>query len=286
MAMMEAKVLDGKALARELERELLVRVEKLRAAHGRTPILATILVGDDPASATYVRMKGNACKRVGMESRRIHLPASSTTADVVAAIDALNADRDVQGILLQHPVPKHVDERACFDRIQIEKDVDGVTSHGFGRMAMGESAFGSATPAGVIRLLDHHGIALAGLHAVVIGRSPILGKPMAAMLLNRDATVTVCHSKTRDLPALLASADLLVAAVGRPEFVRGAWLRDGVIVIDAGFHPPGVGDVELSAIIPRASAYTPVPGGVGPMTIGTLIAQTVDAAELAFPLQQ
>jgi methylenetetrahydrofolate dehydrogenase (NADP+)/methenyltetrahydrofolate cyclohydrolase len=272
-------VLDGKALARQLEGELATRVEKLRAADGRTPILATILVGDDPASATYVKMKGNACRRVGMDSRRVALPARTTTAELLAQIDALNADPDVRGILLQHPVPKQIDERACFDRIALEKDVDGVTSAGFGLMAMGERAFGSATPAGILRLLDHYEIALAGAHAVVIGRSPILGKPMAAMLVNRDATVTVCHSKTRGLPELVAQADLVVAAVGRPELVRGAWIKPGAVVVDAGYHPPGVGDVELAAAIPRCSAYTPVPGGVGPMTIATLIAQTVEAAE-------
>jgi methylenetetrahydrofolate dehydrogenase (NADP+)/methenyltetrahydrofolate cyclohydrolase len=274
-------VLDGKAVARALEGELAPRVEKLKAARGRTPILATILVGDDPASATYVRMKGNACRRVGMESRRVALPEETTTAELLASIDGLNADPDVHGILLQHPVPKQIDERACFDRIRVEKDVDGVTSAGFGRMAMGERAFGAATPAGVLRLLDHYGIALAGVRAVVLGRSPILGKPMAAMLVNRDATVTVCHSKTRDLPRLVGEAELLVAAVGRPEFVRGAWIREGAVVVDAGYHPPGVGDIELAAAIPRCSAYTPVPGGVGPMTIATLIAQTVEAAERA-----
>jgi methylenetetrahydrofolate dehydrogenase (NADP+)/methenyltetrahydrofolate cyclohydrolase len=275
------QILDGKALARAIEGELIPRVEKIRGATGRTPILATILVGDDPASATYVKMKANACRRVGMDSRRVALPAKTTTEELLAAIDALNRDSDVHGILLQHPVPKGVDERTAFDRIDLGKDVDGVTSAGFGRMAMGERAFGSATPAGILRLLDHHGIALAGLRAVVLGRSPILGKPMAAMLVNRDATVTVCHSKTRDLPAVVGEADLLVAAVGRPEFVRGAWIREGAVVVDAGYHPPGVGDVELGAAIPRCSAYTPVPGGVGPMTIATLIAQTVEAAERA-----
>jgi methylenetetrahydrofolate dehydrogenase (NADP+)/methenyltetrahydrofolate cyclohydrolase len=274
-------VLDGKAVARALEGELVPRVEKVKAASGRTPILATVLVGDDPASATYVKMKGNACRRVGMESRRVVLPGATTTAGLLACIDRLNADPDVHGILLQHPVPRQIDERACFDRIRLEKDVDGVTSAGFGRMAMGERAFGSATPAGVLRLLDHYGIAVAGLRAVVLGRSPILGKPMAAMLVNRDATVTVCHSKTRELPRLVAEAELLVAAVGRPEFVRGDWIREGAIVVDAGYHPPGVGDVELAAAIPRCAAYTPVPGGVGPMTIATLMAQTVEAAERA-----
>jgi methylenetetrahydrofolate dehydrogenase (NADP+)/methenyltetrahydrofolate cyclohydrolase len=278
---MEPLVLDGKALAREIEAELAPRVEKVRASTGRMPILATILVGDDPASATYVRMKGNACRRIGMDSRRVQLPAATSTRELLAAIDALNADPDVHGILLQHPVPRQIDERACFDRIALEKDVDGVTSAGFGRIAMGELAFGSATPAGILRLLDHYGIALAGLRAVVLGRSPILGKPMAAMLVNRDATVTVCHSKTRELAAVVGEADLVVAAVGRPELVKGAWIKRGAVVVDAGYHPGGVGDVELGAAIPRCSAYTPVPGGVGPMTIATLLAQTVEAAERA-----
>jgi methylenetetrahydrofolate dehydrogenase (NADP+)/methenyltetrahydrofolate cyclohydrolase len=276
-----ALVLDGKALARRIEGELGLRVEKVKAATGRTPILATILVGDDPASATYVKMKGNACRRVGMDSRRVELPGNTTTAQLLAAVDALNADPDVHGILLQHPVPKQIDERTAFDRIRLEKDVDGVTSAGYGRMAMGERAFGSATPAGIVRLLDHYGVALSGLRALVIGRSPILGKPMAAMLVNRDATVTVAHSKTRELPALVREAALVVAAVGRPEFVKGAWLREGAVVVDAGYHPGGVGDVELAAAVPRVAAYTPVPGGVGPMTIATLIVQTCEAAERA-----
>lgn len=275
-----AQVLDGKALAKQIEQELIVRVEALkRRTGGRAPILATILVGDDPASATYVRMKGNACKRVGMESSRVHLPDATTTDELLARIDELNADRDVHGILLQHPVPAQIDERVCFDRIACEKDVDGVTSLGFGRMAMGEAAFGSATPAGIMRLLDYYRIPLEGKRAVVVGRSPILGKPMAAMLLNRNATVTVCHSRTVDLPARVAEAEVLVGAVGRPAFIRGEWIRPGAVVVDAGYHPGGVGDVELEAAIPRCSAYTPVPGGVGPMTIATLIAQTVEAAE-------
>lgn len=274
-------ILDGKTLAKQIEGELKVRVEKIVATTGRTPILATILVGADPASATYVRMKGNACRRVGMDSRKVELADSTTTGELLAVIDGLNDDADVHGILLQHPVPAQVDERAAFDRIRIDKDVDGVTTHGFGRMAMGERAYGSATPAGIMKILDHYGVELEGKHAVVLGRSPILGKPMAAMLLNRNATVTVCHSRTRDLAGLVAQADVVVGAVGIPKFVQGAWIREGAVVIDAGFHPGGVGDVDLEAAIPRCSAYTPVPGGVGPMTIATLIAQTAEAAERA-----
>jgi methylenetetrahydrofolate dehydrogenase (NADP+)/methenyltetrahydrofolate cyclohydrolase len=277
---MTGVLLDGKALARQIEQELADRVVKLKqAADGRVPILATILVGDDPASATYVKMKGNACRRVGMDSLQVVLPQQTTTEQLLGELDDLNANPDVHGILLQHPVPEQIDGRACFDRIAIAKDVDGVTCLGFGRMAMGEPAYGSATPAGIMRLLEHYGIPLEGKDAVVVGRSPILGKPMALMLLNANATVTVCHSRTRELADIVRRADLVVGAVGRPEFIKGDWIKDGAVVIDAGYHPGGVGDIQLSAVSDRCAAYTPVPGGVGPMTIATLIAQTVEAAE-------
>ena len=279
---MTALVLDGTSLSKQLEQELAQRVEKVKEiTHGKTPILATILVGEDPASATYVRMKGNACVRVGMESKKVILPEETTTEQLLAAIDELNANSDVRGILLQHPVPSQIDERACFDRIDIEKDVDGVTALGFGRMALGEFAYGSATPAGIMRLLKHYEIPLKGVDAVVVGRSPILGKPMAMMLLNEHATVTICHSRTQNLPGIVRRADLVVGAVGKPEFIKGDWIKEGAVVVDAGYHPGKVGDVELSAVIDKVSAYTPVPGGVGPMTIATLMAQTVEAAEKA-----
>ena len=275
-------VLDGKAYAKELEIELFYRVQKLKETMGSDPpILATILVGADPASATYVRMKGNACRRVGMESFSIALPEETTTQQLLAAIDDLNANPRVRGILLQHPVPKQIEERECFDRIAIEKDVDGVTSHGFGRMAMGEPAYGSATPAGIMRLLARYAIDIAGKEAVVVGRSPILGKPMAMMLLNANATVTICHSRTKNLADVVRRAEILIGAVGKPEFIKADWIRDGAVVVDAGYHPGGVGDIELTQVIDRVAAYTPVPGGVGPMTIATLIAQTVEAAEKA-----
>ncbi|HNS73597.1 MAG TPA: bifunctional methylenetetrahydrofolate dehydrogenase/methenyltetrahydrofolate cyclohydrolase FolD [bacterium] len=276
---MSGMILDGKALARQMEQELAVRVEKIKEKTGQTPILATILVGDDPASATYVRMKGNACQRVGMESLRVILPQTATTAQLLAEIDALNANPDVHGILLQHPVPSGIDERACFDRIAIAKDVDGVTALGFGKMALGEPAYGSATPAGIMRLLEHYQIPLKGKEAVVVGRSPILGKPVAMMLLNAHATVTICHSRTQNLPEVVRRADIIVGAVGKPEFIRGEWIKPGAIVVDAGYHPGNIGDIELSAVMESCTAYTPVPGGVGPMTIATLIAQTVEAAE-------
>jgi methylenetetrahydrofolate dehydrogenase (NADP+) / methenyltetrahydrofolate cyclohydrolase len=277
---MAGTVLDGKSLALQIEAELAQRVAKLKErAGGRSPILATILVGDDPASATYVKMKGNACKRVGMESMKVVLPQATTTAELLRRIDELNADPAVQGILLQHPVPHGIDERSCFERISLSKDVDGVTMLGFGRMAMNEPAYGSATPAGIMRLLTHYKIPLEGRHAVVVGRSPILGKPVAMMLLNANATVTICHSKTQGLAEIVKGADIVIGAVGKPEFIKGSWIRDGAVVVDAGYHPGNVGDIQLSAVIDRCAAYTPVPGGVGPMTIATLMTQTVEAAE-------
>jgi methylenetetrahydrofolate dehydrogenase (NADP+)/methenyltetrahydrofolate cyclohydrolase len=276
---MSAILLDGKAVAARTEAELSERVAAIKAKTGQTPILATILVGDDPASATYVKMKGNACRRIGMESQAIELPASTTTRQLLGTIDELNQNPDVHGILLQHPVPSQIDERACFDQIALEKDVDGVTCLGFGRMAMGEEAYGCATPQGIMRLLEAYDIPISGKHAVVVGRSPILGKPMAMMLLGKDATVTICHSRTQNLPDLIKQADIIVGAVGRPEFIRAEWIKDGAVVVDAGYHPGGVGDIELAPLVERVAAYTPVPGGVGPMTINTLIQQTVISGE-------
>jgi methylenetetrahydrofolate dehydrogenase (NADP+)/methenyltetrahydrofolate cyclohydrolase len=279
---MTALVLDGKTLAKQLELELYDRVAKIKQlSNGKAPILATILVGDDPASATYVRMKGNACERVGMESMKVILPEETTTEMLLDRIDQLNENPDVHGILLQHPVPGQINERVCFDRIALEKDVDGVTALGFGRMAMGEPAFGSATPAGIMRLLKHYKIDLKGQEAVIVGRSPILGKPLAMMFLNEHATVTICHSRTQNLQEVVQRAEVVVGAVGKPEFIKGDWIKEGAIVVDAGYHPQKVGDIELSAVIEKCAAYTPVPGGVGPMTIVTLIAQTVEAAEKA-----
>jgi len=275
-----ALILDGKALAQASDAQFSERVAKLKhSSGGATPILATILVGDDPASDTYVKMKSNACRRVGMESLKIKLSSETSTGQLLATIDELNKNLDVHGILLQHPVPDQIDERACFDAITLAKDVDGVTCLGFGRMAMKEAAYGSATPAGIMRLLEHYDIPLQGKYAVVVGRSPILGKPMAMMLLNADATVTICHSRTWNLPEIIRRADIVVGAVGKPEFIKAEWIKDGAVVIDAGYHPGGVGDIELAPLTERVAAYTPVPGGVGPMTINTLIAQTLQAGE-------
>lgn len=277
---MSALVLDGKALAQKTEQELSGRVTALKEkSNGQTPILATILVGGDPASATYVKMKGNACTRIGMDSLKVEMSEETTTEELLAKIDELNNNPNVHGILLQHPVPEQVDERACFDAIALEKDVDGVTCLGFGRMSMGEEAYGCATPKGIMRLLEAYNIDIAGKHAVVVGRSPILGKPMAMMLLGANATVTICHSRTQGLEEHIKQADIVIGAVGKPEFIKAEWIKDNAVVVDAGYHPGGVGDIELDPLKDRVAAYTPVPGGVGPMTINTLIYQSVDSGE-------
>ena len=272
-------VLDGKKLSLESEKDFSKRVEKIKAKGHSTPILATILVGSDPASATYVKMKGNACKRIGMDSLKIELNKSISTTELIEKIMELNANKDVHGILLQHPVPDHIDERSCFDAIDINKDVDGVTSLGFGRMSMQEEAYGSCTPFGIMRLLKEYKIPLEGKTAVVVGRSPILGKPMAMMLLNENATVTICHSRTKNLPEIVSRADIIVGAVGIPKFIKSEWIKDNAIVIDAGYHPEKCGDIDLEEVVSRSYAYTPVPGGVGPMTINTLIMQTLESCE-------
>ncbi|MDB3951329.1 bifunctional 5,10-methylene-tetrahydrofolate dehydrogenase/5,10-methylene-tetrahydrofolate cyclohydrolase [Gammaproteobacteria bacterium] len=276
---MPSKILDGKALAHLAEEDIKVNVSKLKEK-GVTPTLATILVGLDPASATYVKMKQNACARLGMDSIAVELSKDTTTEELLEAIEKLNADTNVHGILLQHPVPSQINERQCFDAISVEKDVDGVTCIGFGQMTMGEEAFGSCTPAGIMRILEHYEVEISGKNAVVVGRSPILGKPMAMMLLNANATVTICHSRTVSLQEHIQNADILVGAVGVPRLIQKGWIKNGAVVIDAGYHPvEKCGDIDLTDIDSIASAHTPVPGGVGPMTINTLILNTLLAAQ-------
>ena len=275
---MTALLLDGKKLATASEIEIANEVSELKSK-GINPTLATILVGNDPASETYVRMKRNTCKRVGMESIAVELSELTTTEELLNTINELNNDHNVHGILLQHPVPSQIDERKCFDAIDIDKDVDGVTCLGFGNMAMGLNAYGSCTPAGIIRLIKHYKLDIQGLNAVVVGRSPILGKPMAMMLLNLNATVTICHSRTKNIENIIKNADLIVGAVGIPKFIQTNWIKQDAIVIDAGFHPEKCGDVDLADMDSISSAYTPVPGGVGPMTINTLILHTMQSAK-------
>ena len=276
---MSSKILDGKGLALIAEEEIKYKVSELKDL-GVTPTLATVLVGADPASATYVKMKQNACARLGMQSIAIELSKETTTEELLAKINQLNDDENIHGILLQHPVPSQVNERVCFDAINVEKDVDGVTCLGFGQMTMGEPAFGSCTPAGIMRILEHYQIDISGKSAVVVGRSPILGKPMAMMLLNKNATVTICHSRTENLQSHIGNADIVVGAVGVPQLIKKDWIKKGAVVIDAGYHPAEkCGDIELTGIEEIASAFTPVPGGVGPMTINTLILNTLLAAQ-------
>jgi methylenetetrahydrofolate dehydrogenase (NADP+)/methenyltetrahydrofolate cyclohydrolase len=273
--------MDGTAVSRALLAETAQRADRFTAETGRRPCLAAVLVGEDPASETYVKMKRARCDKAGIESRLVRLPESASTAEAVKTVSGLSQDPTVDGILVQHPVPAQVDERQAFEAIAPTKDVDGVTMGSFATMAFGLPGPVSCTPGGIIRLLDAYGVALAGKHAAVIGRSPILGKPVGMLLLERDATVTYCHSHTQRLPEIVRSADLVVAAVGRPRFVRGDWLKPGVVVVDAGYNDGNVGDVAFDEALPIASLLTPVPGGVGPMTIAVLLHQTVVAAESA-----
>ena len=272
-------ILDGKEVAQTSSESLIARVKKLNN-HGRPPKLVAILVGDDSASATYVAMKERACHSLGIETEIKRLKKDTSTTELQQIIKDLNDDQTVDGILLQHPVPKQIDEIKCFNTICIEKDVDGVTTEGFGNMAMGLNAFGSCTPLGIMRILDHYKINLEGMNALVIGRSQILGKPMAAMLLNANATVTIAHSKTKNLKNNLKEFDLVVVAVGVPKFVSANDLKEGSVLVDAGYHPAQkCGDVDMTNISNIVSAYTPVPGGVGPMTINTLMMNTIEAME-------
>ena len=275
---MAAELLDGTRVAGEMLDSIRARVQAHVAGGGAQPTLATVLVGADPASVTYTRMKRKRCESVGMRSLKVELPAETTTEELVAEIARLGADPGVHGILLQHPSPPHVDERAAFEAIPVGKDVDGVTLGSFADMWFGRGGFESCTPGGIMRLLRAYGVPLSGKRAVVIGRSAILGKPMAGLLLQADATVTVCHSRTADVAGAVRAADVVVAAVGRAEFVRGDWVREGAVVVDAGYNAGNVGDVEFEAAAERASLITPVPGGVGPMTIATLLEQTLASA--------
>ncbi|GGV42442.1 bifunctional protein FolD [Streptomyces longisporoflavus] len=273
-----ARLMDGTGLARRILETTTATAADIRRRTGSSPCLATVLVGEDPASVTYVRMKRARCEKAGIESRHVALPASVSTAGLVETITALSEDPTVHGILLQHPVGPHIDERAAFEAIAPAKDVDGVTMHSFAAMGFGLPGFVSCTPGGIMRLLDEYDVDLTGKHAVVVGRSAILGKPAGMLLLGRDATVTYCHSRTADLPSIVRQADVLIAAVGKPRFIAGADIKPGAVVIDAGYNEGNVGDVDFDTARDRAGLITPVPGGVGPMTIAVLLAQTVEAA--------
>ncbi|MCT9108210.1 bifunctional 5,10-methylenetetrahydrofolate dehydrogenase/5,10-methenyltetrahydrofolate cyclohydrolase [Streptomyces mirabilis] len=283
--MSQAQLMDGAGLARRIVEETAKRAAALTGRTGMAPCLATVLVGEDPASVTYVRMKQNRSRKAGIESRHVALPADTTTAELVDTLKALSDDPTVHGILLQHPVGPHIDERAAFEAIAPEKDVDGVTLSSYSAMSFGLPGFVSCTPGGIMRLLDAYDVGPAGRRAVVVGRSAILGKPVGMLLLGRDATVTYCHSRTTGLSSLVREADIVVAAVGRPRLIRGEDIKPGAVVIDAGYNPGNVGDVDFDTARERARLITPVPGGVGPMTIAVLLEQTVTGAERQLALR-
>ncbi len=280
---MTCNLLDGSSTAKTIRRELAQRTARLRD-QGIQPCLAVVLIGDDPASHTYVRMKQKACEAVGIRSVRRDLPADCTQQAAEALVAELNTDPTVHGILVQHPLPKHLDELAVLQQISTSRDVDGITPASMGHLVAGLPGYVSCTPLGIVELLDRYSIPISGKRAVVIGRSIILGKPMALLLLQRHATVTICHSRTQDLADVVRSGDIVVAAVGRPELITGDMIKPGAVVIDAGYNRvPGtshdVGDVHFPSAAEKASWITPVPGGVGPMTIAMLLANTVTAAE-------
>jgi len=278
---MAATIIDGKAAAAELRAEVAQGVAAFAARHGRPPGLAGIQVGADPASELYQAGKARAAEEAGMISRRVVLPLETTEAELDAVIDELNADDAIDGMLVQLPVPDQLSEVRIANRIHPDKDVDGFAPVNLGRLIRGEPGSVSCTPAGIMWLLDRAGIPLEGANAVVVGRSLIVGKPMALLLTARSATVTVAHSRTRDLPALCRTADVLVAAVGRPEMIRGDWIKPGAAVIDVGINrtDDGLrGDVAGAEAAEVAGWLTPVPGGVGPMTIAYLLSNTLDAA--------
>ena len=279
---MSARVIDGKAVAAALREELAAEVAQFAATHGRPPGLATVLIGEDPASAVYVGSKQRQCEEIGMRSLGVRMGADASEAEVIDAIEGLNADPAVNGIIVQLPLPEHLDGVKMTGLVDVGKDVDGLTTASAGLLALGRPGLRPCTPSGVMVLLESVGAQLEGAEAVVIGRSNLFGKPMAQLLLAANATVTTCHSRTRDLPAVCARADILIAAIGRPRMVKGDWVKEGAIVIDVGVNrlESGlVGDVDFEAASARASAITPVPGGVGPMTIACLLRNTLLAAQ-------
>lgn len=276
---MEVKVLNGKVVADKIKENLKDRVDSLYRKTGVKPCLAIITMNNDYASKMYVKMKVNACKKLNIDTVIENLSEEATTEDVLKLVDKFNNDAKIDGILIQHPLSKQINEQLCFNRIALNKDVDGVNTANFGLMAMKENAFVSATPAAIMSIIDYYNIDVTGKNVVVVGRSPILGKPVAMLMLNKNATVTICHSKTNNLDEYLKIADIVVAAVGKPKFIKGDNLKEGVIILDAGYNKGNVGDVDIESCMNKVSAYTPVPGGIGPVTIAKLLEQTVISYE-------
>lgn len=275
-------IIDGKQIAADIRAELKLHSERFEEKFGKKAGLAVVLIGEDPASEVYVRNKIKGCEEAGIRSFSYRLPQTASQEEAEALIDRLAQDGDVHGILVQLPLPRHLDEKKLLARIPAYKDVDGFSAENIGRLALGDPATVSCTPKGVMTLLSRYGISVRGKRAVVIGRSNIVGRPMAMLLLNADATVTVCHSKTEDLPAVCKEADILVAAVGKPRFVTADMVKEGAVVIDVGINRVDgklCGDVDFEAVKEKVSFITPVPGGVGPMTIAMLLENTLEAAE-------
>jgi len=281
---MTAQLIDGKACAARVQQEVAAAISARLGSGRRAPALATVLVGTDPASQVYVRNKRESCKKLGVRSRPVEFQPSVTQAELLGEIDRLNADPEVDGILVQLPLPKHIDSNAVTDRIHPDKDVDGFHPYNFGLLAQKRPRLRPCTPYGVMKLLETTGVTLRGARAVVVGASNIVGRPMALELLLADATVTICNSKTRDLAGVVGQADIVVAGVGKPNFVKGDWIKPGAVVIDVGINRMAdgklCGDVEFEAARQRAAHITPVPGGVGPMTVAMLMQNTLTAAEL------
>ncbi|MBR5156789.1 MAG: bifunctional methylenetetrahydrofolate dehydrogenase/methenyltetrahydrofolate cyclohydrolase FolD [Clostridia bacterium] len=280
---MKAKILDGKMVSTRIKEELKQEVAKLKAEKGIEPGLAVIIVGEDPASKIYVRNKKLACEAIGIRSEEYALPENTTQEELIALVEELNNKKEIHGILCQLPLPKHLDEEAVINAISPKKDVDAFHPVNVGKIMIGNFDFLPCTPAGVMELIKESGIDVKGKECVVVGRSNIVGKPMAMLLLHQHGTVTVCHSKTRDLKEVCQRADILVAAVGVPELIKGDMVKEGAVVIDVGMNrlpDKLVGDVEFDSVAERACAITPVPGGVGPMTIAMLMKNTVKAATL------
>jgi len=279
-----AMIIDGKTIAAGIREEVRVEVDRLKREKGITPALAVILVGDNPASRIYVKNKGKASSEAGIRSIEHILPQDAKEKEILSLISRLNNDPSVHGILVQLPLPAHIDEHSIVEAVSPQKDVDGFHPYNIGRLVTGRPTFEPCTPKGIMKLLDATGVPLSGKEAIVIGRSNIVGKPLALMLLKRDSTVTICHSKTENLPEKIHSSDIVIAAIGKAGFVKGEWIKQGAVVIDVGINRTDkglVGDVEFREAGERASYITPVPGGVGPMTIAMLLSNTVEAVKNA-----
>lgn len=271
--------LNGRVVATKIKKEVTKRVIAFYKKYNKYPVLATIIVGTDPSSVMYVKMKKKACEEVGIIPRVIELEEDITEKELIKIVDDLNNDKNVSGILIQHPLPKHIDEEIVFNAININKDVDGLNPISYGMLTMNMSAFASATPAAIMETLKYYKIKIKGLHVAIVGRSPILGKPLASLMLNEDATVTMCHSKTKNLKNIIKTADIVVGALGKSNYIKKDFIKKGAILIDAGYNKNNTGDIDLKNCIPLCRAYTPVPGGIGPVTIAKLLEQTINAAE-------